>query len=140
MTMITIKINVPDEFEVSVDALPNGKAKAAPSAPVQDVERYWRDYLSDNGRRLYEAAAEQERSGAPGYTLHDVAKKMGVKYESAKSIHRTTGRSAKRWKRDNGTDVPIRLDCITYEWDAAHNGNRAGYRLPDGVADAIKQF
>jgi len=37
------------------------------------VERYWSEYLSDNGRSLYRAAAELERAQGPGYTLGDIA-------------------------------------------------------------------
>jgi hypothetical protein len=50
------------------------------------VERYWSEYLSDNGRSLYRAAAELERAQGPGHTLGDIADHMGIAYASAQSI------------------------------------------------------
>lgn len=102
--------------------------------------RYWSDYLSDNGRSLYTAAAEVERTKGPGFTLSDVADHMGTAYESAQSIHRTTGRAAKRWKRDTAEEAPIGLVNMEYGWHQDRNGMRWTYCLPDGVADEVATF
>lgn len=65
---------------------------------------------------------------------------MGVGYETAKSFHRTTGRTKKRWKSDTGTDEPIRLDCLDYEEDAEHGGMRTSYQVPSGAASEIQKL
>lgn len=82
-----------------------------------DVATYWSEYLGKNGRALYGAAAKVELSDGPGYTLKGIADAMGVSYESAQSIHRTTGRTAKavgrtRRRRDAH---PARLDGLRLE-------------------------
>jgi hypothetical protein len=60
---------------------------------------------------------------------------MDVSYSSAQSIHRTTGRTAKRWNRDTGMAAPpIRLDDLGYDWEPERDGFRTHYCLPDGVA------
>ena len=145
MPTITIKIDVPEGAGVSIDGAPDEAltpeagsvtSKVLPGA----VQKYWKSYLSDNGRELYGAAAAIERESGPGYTLNDVAARMGREYGSAQSIHRTTGRSARKWKDDTGTDAPIRLEWIDYSWDDAEQGMRTSYRLPGGVADEIAGF
>lgn len=104
------------------------------------VEIYWSDYLSDNGRELYAAAATIERAQGLGYTLNTIADQMGREYSSAQSIHRTTGRAGGRWFRDTGTEAPIRLIGTAYEWNDEQAGNRTTYQLPDGVAEEIAGF
>ncbi len=103
------------------------------------VERYWREYLSDNARKIYGAAARIENFRGPGYTLEDIAQNLSLDYESVRSIHRTSGRTAKVWREETGTDEPIRLIDCDYEWDEAHEGMRTTYQLPPGVADAIER-
>lgn len=142
---ITITINVPDGATVDLAGLPDEElspeAGTVTSKEMPDgVERYWRSYLSDNGRELYGAAASLERESGPGYTLNDVATRMGREYGSAQSIHRTTGRSARKWKDDTGTEAPIRLEWIDYSWNDAEGGMRTTYRLPEGVAAEIASF
>ncbi|HEV2999988.1 MAG TPA: hypothetical protein VGW75_04535 [Solirubrobacteraceae bacterium] len=142
---ITITIDVPEGAAVDVGGLP-AEELSPEAGTVQTkmvpggVERYWRGYLSDNGRELYGAAAAIEREIGIGYTLADIAERMGRKYASAQSIHRTTGRSARKWKDDTGTEAPIRLEWIEYEWDESEGGMRTQYRLPEGVADEIGEL
>lgn len=106
--------------------------------PPLDV--YWRDYLSDNGRRLYRAAANIELYRGPGFTFDDIAEALSVTYESARSFHRTSGRSAKRWRDDTGTEEPIRLDWDEYRSDDERGGMRTVYHLPPGVAESVQRL
>jgi hypothetical protein len=89
---------------------------------------YWRSYLSPNGRQVYRATAEVERSAEPDYTLADRAEQMDREYRTAQSMHLTIGRSARKWKDDTGTDAPIELEWIEYVWTnpRAVYGRRAG--------------
>lgn len=136
---MTLLIEIPDGAQVTVDT--TGPALSTePSDAAASVERYWRDYLSDNGRNFYGAVAAVEGSNGPGFTLNQVADEMGVSHSSALSIHRTTGRPAKRWRADTGTEAPIHLIDLEYTWFPEHNGMRTTYRLPDGIAEAIRQF
>ena len=127
---------MPNTIRIEIQ-LPAGTA--ATVSGLDPVERYWQEYLSPNGRLLYGAAAavERRRGRGLGYTLHDVADAAGITYERARSIHRTSGRTAKRWHRDTGTDSPIELLDIAYRWDSDRRGMRTTFALPDGVADAI---
>jgi hypothetical protein len=111
---------------------------SAGGSAEEDVARYWNDYLSDNGRALYAASAEVERDSGTGFTLDDVADRMGRAYGSAQSIHRTTGRAARKWKEDTGKEPPIRLDWLDYTWDDSQHGMRTRYRLPENVAAQIE--
>lgn len=143
MPTITITINVPDGATINVEESPDEglTPEAGTLRPASDtVERYWRTYLSANGRQLYGGAADVERTDGPGYTLGDVAKRIDRKYTTAQSIHRTTGRSARKWKDDTGTEAPIQLEWMEYEWDEEEQGRRTTYRLPNGVADLIASF
>lgn len=110
------------------------------SSDVPAAARYWSDYLSDNARRLYRAAATVELSRGAGYTLEDIAETLGVDYETARSFHRTSGRSARRWREETATEEPIRLEWDDYRPDEAHGGMRTVYHLPIGVAEAIRDF
>ncbi|MGO9956200.1 MAG: hypothetical protein ACLP50_09520 [Solirubrobacteraceae bacterium] len=129
MPTVVITIEIPDGASISINA--------AADDSRSPVETYWSDYLSDNGRELYAAAGEVQLTKGPDFTLHDLADQMGREYASAQSIHRTTGRTEKRWKQDMGSDAPIQLIATDYTWDEEHQGNRTTYRLPDGVADEI---
>lgn len=133
MATITITIDVPEGADVQI------KQDAVPASTVEpdQVKRYFRDYLSDNGRKLYQAAARIELHSGTGYTLADIAENLDITYESAQSLHRTSGRSARRWADDTNTEAPIRLIHLSYDWVAEENGMRSRYRLPDGVADLI---
>jgi PIN like domain len=102
------------------------------------IARYWREYLSRNARRVFHAAANIEIYRGPDYTLDDIAEHMSITYESARSLHRTSGRAARRWREDTGTEPPIRLDWTDYRQDDSQNGMRTTYRLPSGIADEIQ--
>lgn len=135
----SISIDVPDGTRVSIKGVEGASVEADASAPSATdlIEKYWDDYLSDNGRKVFETAARIEDVHGPGYTLEDIAHTLSIDYESVKSMHRSTGRTAKRWRRDEGTDVPIELLWQDYSWDDSRNGHRTEYYLPPGVADAI---
>lgn len=145
MPTITVRIDVPAGSTITTEEGPEETQSQEGGTVVTKTvpggaERYWRSYLSDNGRELYGAAAEIERESGPGYTLNDVAERMGRKYESVLSIHRTTGRSARKYKDDTGADAPIRLDWMDYEWVESEGGKRTSYGLPEGIADEIATF
>jgi hypothetical protein len=103
----------------------------------EQVERYFRHYLSENERRLYAAAGRIEQQPGPAYTLSDIAAALDIEYTSAQSYHRSSGRAARRWKEDTGTEAPIRLVKVTHEWVPEENSMRTRYWLPTGVADTI---
>jgi hypothetical protein len=126
---IRITIEVPDGAAVMISSTED--------EGESDVANYWSEYLSDNGRALYGAAAKVELSQGPGYTLNAIAEAMSISYESAQSIHRTTGRTAKRWANDSGGEAPIYLISMGYDWSDEHGGMRTTYRLPEGVAEEI---
>lgn len=103
----------------------------------EQVERYFSHYLSENGRRLYAAAGRIEQQPGPAYTLGEIATALDIDHSSAQSYHRSSGRAARRWKEDTGTEAPIRLVEVGYEWVPEENGMRTRYWLPAGVADII---
>lgn len=135
MPTITITIDVPDDVQISVDQQDDKASQGAPEA--EEVERYFRSYLSDNGRKLYRAVALLEEHRGPGYTLSDIAASLSIDYPSAQSYHRTSGRSGRRWKEETGTEPPIQLVSISYDWIEEEQGMRSRYRLPSGVAEVI---
>lgn len=139
MPRITIHIDAPEGCEITVVQDKQQRAEA-PTPDEDAVETYWRDYLSDNGRRLYGAAADFELANGIGYTLSHIGQRMGKSYESARSYHRTSGRSARRWRDDGGGDAPIVLVDMGYSWDPEFDGMRTSYRLPEGVAEKIVTF
>lgn len=136
MSTITIRIECPEGARVHINE--GGTAEATSAEGSEAVTRYW-GYLSENGKSVYRAAAKLEREGSVPFTLEAVADELGVEYKSAQSMHRTAGRSARKWRDDTGTDEPIRLDWVEYE-PADHGGMRTSYRLPTDVAEAIEQL
>jgi hypothetical protein len=122
--------------ELTVDEKLDTDDGAVKTDPEQ-VERYFRHYLSENGRRLYAAAGRIEQQPGPAYTLSDIAAVLDIDYTSAQSYHRSSGRAARRWKEDTGTEAPVRLIETVYEWVPEENGMRTRYSLPAGVADII---
>jgi hypothetical protein len=132
---------MPKTIRITIE-VPDGATVSVTTADADDdqtwVATYWCDYLSANGRRLYEAAAEVELTQGPGFTLDQVADQMGdTSYATAQSIHRTTGRTAKRWWNDTGEEAPIQLVAVGYDWSDERAGMRTTYRLPEGVANEI---
>jgi hypothetical protein len=137
MPTVTITIEAPEGFTISVDQQEVGAPERAGSADRQAVERYFRDYLSDNGRELYRAAARREQDHGPDYTLSELASDLKIGYSSAQSMHRTSGRSARRWKAETKTEAPIQLIDTSYDYIPEEGGRRTRYRLPAGVAEII---
>ena len=140
MQTITISITIPDGATVAVD-----QGVTPPTASsvrsTEEIERYFRDYLSENGRKLYQAAARVERhNNGGGYTLSDLAANLNIDYASAQSFHRTSGRSARKWHDDTATEAPIVLKDLVYGWVKEENGMRTSYQLPPGVADVIEHL
>lgn len=139
MPTIEIRLTVPEGTDISI-VTEEGDVQTATSS--EDVERYWLDYLSGNARKIYWAAARIEMERGPGFTLEDIASTISqttesVEYETVRSFHRTSGRTAKRWRDENGTDEPIRLIETNYGWDDGKEGMRTAYRMPPGVAATI---
>jgi hypothetical protein len=137
MPTITIEITVPEGAQIVVREEPDTPEAGSHSRSAEDIERYFRQYLSDNGRKLYAAAARIEQHSGAGYTLSDIAQNLSIDYPSAQSYHRTSGRSARRWKDDTGTQTPIELVDTAYEWVEEEQGMRTRYQLPPGVAAII---
>lgn len=137
MPTFQIALTVPEGTTVEITGLEGVGADAPPVLSGDAVLRYWRA-LSDNGRKVYGAAARIEQQHGVGYTFEDIAANLSVTYESARSFHRTTGRTAKAWLRDTGAaELPIRLDDLDYPETASGTGRRTRYQLPPGVADII---
>ncbi len=137
MPTLEIRLTVPEGTTVNILGA-DGAAVQPSTSDRNAIERYWSHYLSDNARKIYGAAARIERVRGPGYTLEDIAQTLSLDYESVRSIHRTSGRTAKVWREETGADEPIRLDDCEYEWDERHKGMRTAYQLPPGVAEAIE--
>jgi len=138
MPTITLTLTVPEGTDIQIR--PAVIANMTPAAPTtEDVEGYYRLYLSDNGRKLYKYAALAQRSPdyPNGFTLADLAANASVSYESARSWHQTSGRSARRWRDDTGTDAPIQLTAVAYDPADSGSGMRSRYTLPDEVADIV---
>ncbi len=137
MPKITITIDVPDGAVVEVAQA--GSSAGALAADTSATKKYWQEYLSSNGRKIYRAAANIETlpTKGPGYTFEDIAEALSITYESAKSMHRTSGRSARKWREDTGTAEPIRLEEIEYLEVDENHAQRTTYRLPLGIADEI---
>jgi hypothetical protein len=137
MPTLEIAFTVPEGTTVEITGLDGAGTPAPHVASEEAVLRYWRA-LSNNGRKLYGAAARIEQHDGPGYTFEDIAANLSITYESARSLHRTSGRTAKAWLRDSGETVPpIRLDDIDYPETASGVGRRTRYELPPGVAELI---
>jgi hypothetical protein len=139
MKVIEIRITVPDDAKVSVNS---AEADVVVSNPpyVDPVARYWRDYLSASGRKLYAAAASIERHKGPGFTFDDLAETLSVTYDSVQSWHRNSGRTAKRWRSETSLPEPIRFEMRSYEWEVGVEGMRTRYGLPEGVGERILEL
>jgi hypothetical protein len=115
-------------------------AKAASTPHPNGTALYWSDYLGDDARVLYAAAAAVERDHGPGYPMKAVAEKMGENYESAEAIRQSTQDAGRRWFRNTGVAAPIDLIVTGYEWDHDQGASRPVYQLPDGAAAEIASF
>lgn len=140
MPTLEIKLTIPEGTTIEFVGL--NEVATEPPVPLEGaVERYFNHYLSNNGRKVFGAAARiEDFREKPGFTLEDLAANLSVDYESVKSWHRTSGRSAKRWRRETGTPEPIRFEWIDYGEFAAGDGERTVYRLPEEVAGTIRHL
>lgn len=139
MPTLEFKITVPEGTTINVTGLEGVLTVAPDGSPDDAVERYWRDYLSDNTRKLLAAAARLEDfRGDPGFTLEDIAKNLSINYESARSYKQTLGRPDRRWQEDTGTPAPIQLHWSDYQ--EAGEGMRTIYYLPEGMAETILEL
>ena len=140
MPVFEIKLTIPEGTTVEISGL-GEIGVPAPDSPEDRIRRYFTRYLSNNGRKVFGAAARiEDFKGRPGFTLEDLARNLSVDYESVKSWHRTSGRSAKRWRQETGTQEPIRFDWIDYDHVAPGGGGRTMYRLPEHVAEVIRDL
>ncbi|HET7484468.1 MAG TPA: hypothetical protein VFJ64_03750 [Solirubrobacterales bacterium] len=136
--VLEIKLNLPEGTTVEISGLGEFASPSSDSAEDK-IRRYFTRYLSNNGRKVFGAAARiEDFQGRPGFTFEDLASNLSVTYETVKSWHRTSGRSAKRWRQETGMQEPIRFDWIAYDDVAPGGGERTMYRLPEDVADVIR--
>jgi len=139
MKVIEIRITVPDDAIVNVTS--NEADALVANPPYNDpVARYWRDYLSTSGRKLYAAAARVERHQGPGFTFDDLADNLDVTYKSVQSWHRNSGRTAKRWRSETSSPEPIRFESKGYDWEDEVEGMRSRYELPPGIGEKILEL
>jgi hypothetical protein len=132
-------ITIVEAEDVAVDRPDN--AEESPAPPREEIERYWGEFLSDSGKKIFTTAALIERQSGPGFTLDQIAAIRSVDYDSAKAWHRNTGRTAKRWREETGTGEPIRLeDMNQYGWKAEFGGDRTVYRLHPAVREAVLEL
>ncbi|MGD0454734.1 MAG: hypothetical protein ABSB69_14160 [Solirubrobacteraceae bacterium] len=133
MPTLEFKITVPEGTTVNIVGLED--AATTTTTPEDAAERYWRDYLSDNTRKLLAAAARLQEIRRPGFTLEDIADNLSITYESVRSYKQTLGRPARRWKEDTGTPEPIQLRWNDYH--VAGGGMRTVYFLPEDMAETV---
>lgn len=139
MSQVTITINIPEGAEINI----SGAADLSGSDDALDrraITRYFSVYLSDNGRRLFRAVAKVQLTDGPGFTFDDVAKQLGESYGTTLSLHRTSGRAARKWHDDTGSKAPIGLAVLSYEWVPEVEGMRTRYEMRKDLADIIARF
>ncbi len=136
MPKLIITLDLPEGTAISMSS--EAGIEVSPERGRDPVEEYWADYLSPSGRKLYRAAADVEKTRGPGFTLEDIAAQLGGDYESVKSYHRNSGRTAARWERENGSPAPIQLVFDgNYGPQEGAEGWRSRYSLQEGVAEKI---
>lgn len=137
MPTLELSLTVPEGTVIRINGL--DAVNVEQSFLADPVEEYFTKYLSNNGRKIFAAAARiEDFHGRPGFTFEDLAENLSITYESAKSFHRTAGRSAKRWKRETGTDAPISFTEMAYV--GLDHGDRTMYQLPTEVAEKIRNL
>jgi hypothetical protein len=140
MPILEIKLTLPEGTKVEIAGLED-LASEEGNAGDEAIRHYFNEYLSNNGRKVFGAAARiEDFHGRPGFTLDDVAANLSVTYETVKSWHRTTGRSAKRWRRERGRTEPIRFEWIDYSPVDDAGAQRTIYRLPAHVVEVIRDL
>jgi hypothetical protein len=137
---IEIKLTVPEGTTVEIGGLQE-LGRPGAGDPGSAIHRYFTEYLSENGRTVFAAAAQIENfHGRPGFTFDDLARNLRVPYGTVKSWHRTSGRSAKRWRRETGSPEPIFFEWVDYAEVGPEGGERTMYRLPEQVAEVIRDL
>jgi hypothetical protein len=134
----TITITVPEGTTININGVAISSDSTESAASEGPLARYWKHYLSNNTRKLLNAAAMWEDFKKSGFTLQDLAGSLNIDYESVRSFKQTLGRPAKKWQADTGTPEPIRLDWSDYH--ATGDGMRTVYYLPEGMAKAILEL
>lgn len=129
---ITISIDLPDGAEIRVEQTSTQAPQETP------VEEYFCNYLSDNGRQVFGAAAAMSRRGVEKYTFEQIAEVLERPVGTILSWHRSTGRTAKRWEREKGQAAPILLDWKGFI--ESPTGNRNVYSLPSDVAAHVPEL
>ncbi len=136
MPKLTITLDLPEGTTVSLSS--DTGLDLSPEPGRDPVEEYWTDYLSPSGRKLYRAAAAIESTGSSSFSLEDIARWMSLDYESAKSYHRNSGRTATRWEREKGKPAPIQLVYDGhYGPQTGVSGSRSRYKLTAGAAEKV---
>ena len=136
MPKLIITLDLPEGTTVSLSS--ETGIEVSPESSRDPVEEYWTDYLSPSGRKLYRAAAGIEGTLGPGFSLEDIAGHLSVDYESVKSYHRNSGRTAARWEREKGNPAPVQLVFDgNYGPQEGAGGLRSRYRLLEGVGDKV---
>jgi hypothetical protein len=137
MPTLHIALTVPEGTTVEITGLEEAGAAAPPVASKEAVLRYWKA-LTNNGRKLYGAAARIEQMEGAGYTFEDIGSNLSITHSSVLAVYRNVCRTATAWVHDSGlTDPPIRLVEIDYPQTSTGVGRRTRYQLPPGVADLI---
>jgi hypothetical protein len=141
MPTFEVTFTVPKGTTVAITGLEAGATLGSPEVSLEDaVQDYWRHYLSDNARKIYASAARIEDVHGPGYTLEDIAQNLSLDYESVRSLHRTSGRTAKTWQAEKRVAPPIRLEAMEYPETESGTHRRTRYRLPPGVAEIVEDL
>jgi hypothetical protein len=136
MPRLIITLDLPEGTTVSFES--QGGVDVSSESGRDPVEEYWTDYLKPNGRRLYWAAASIEGALDGSFSLEDIARHLKLDYDSVKSYHRNSGRTAAKWEREKGKPPPVQLVFDgNYGPQEGAAGWRSRYRLPAGVADKV---
>jgi hypothetical protein len=137
MPTLQITFTIPAGTTVNIAGLEGAMVASPLVAQEEAIKDYWRHYLSDNSRKVFGAAARIEEVRGPGFTFDDIASTVSQTYESVRSLHRTSGRTAKKWRAEKGIDEPVRLDEVEYAEGTTGEGWRTRYQLPPGVAAIV---
>lgn len=137
---LTITIEHPEGSTITLSGgAPAVTASTEPTtAGPTSVETYFLHFLSDNGRQVFRAAAELDEASDEPYSLEQIAERIGSTYASVQSMHRSTGRTAKRWRSETGLEKPpFELEWKRYDELPDGGGKRTYYRLTAGAAAEI---
>lgn len=135
--ILRLTLEIPDGVTVKIEGLDEPAVGIAAMSPEDAVHEYWRHYLSVNSRKVFLAAARIEEVRGPGFTLEDIAANISLTYASVRSLHRTSGRAAKKWREEKGIEAPVRLEAVDYPEALDGLGRRTRYKLPEGVCELV---